>query len=46
MSVHVGHVHEDPADGLDALLMGGGCGLVEVLTFGGGCLAPGRELEG
>jgi hypothetical protein len=37
MSVHVEHVQGDPADGLDALLTGGGRGLVEALTSGGVC---------
>jgi len=34
MSVHAGHVQVDPASGLDALLTGGGRGLVETLTPG------------
>ena len=36
MSVHVGHVQVDEAGGLDALLTGGGRGLVKTLTPGGG----------
>jgi hypothetical protein len=35
MSVHAEHVQVDPADGLDALLTGGGRGLVKTLTPGG-----------
>src|ERR1700733_1575673 len=35
ISVQVGHVQGDSANGLDVLLMGGGRGLVKTLTLGG-----------